>query len=141
MSFRDYILAGQYFDNAYGITEHWEEYDRRQIDTQYSRYLIETHLYGKSSGDWFDNLTKAINIILTLIGGDSVEHHPYRVATSILEYCEKYENLFTQDQRDKVISFSREIISNIEKIPDRYRRHKYVISCEKSMLSLIDYFR
>ena len=127
--------AEKYFDTAYSFARAWE-YDTYQIDNHYARFLLVWSVEREDSDSCMDYFRRARNIIQNQIR-DRRRHYPYRVATSIHEFYERYQNELSQAHLSEVRQAASYIARQIEGLPDGIRYHRNVSECNSAMRQII----
>ncbi len=128
--------AEKYFDTAYSYARA-RGYDTYQIDNHYARFLLVWAVKREDSESCMDYFRRARNIIQNQIS-DRRRHYPYRVATSIHEFYEKYQTELSQVHLNEIRQAASYIARQIEVLPDGIKYHRNVSECSTAMRRIIE---
>ena len=128
--------AEKYFDTAYSYVRA-RGYDTYQIDNHYARFLLVWSVEREDSESCIDYFRRARNIIQNQIR-DRRRHYPYRVATSIGEFYEKYQTELSQAHLNELGQAASYIARQIEALPEGIRYHRNVSEYNAAMRRIIE---
>lgn len=136
LSSRDYPIAKQYFDTAYGYAKSSPDFDTYQIDNHYARYLIENEVINGSLETCMDVFIHVHSILSNKNDANSNRHYPIRVAINYGRFHDVfYHKLKKSDQAVFLLS-CKEIMDRIDqykKVTDKRSRNKNVEKCEEEI--------
>lgn len=140
LSSRDYPIAKQYFDTAYGYAKMDSDFDTYQIDNHYARYMIENEIINGSIESCMDIFIKVHAILSNKNDANSNRHYPLRVAINYGRFYDVYyKNLQDSDKSLFIIS-CKEILQRVDqykKAISEKARNRNVYKCEEEMMRIL----
>ena len=123
LTFLNYKVAQQYFDNAYELIDKKEYYDSSYIDTQQARlYLMHAIHEEKNGMKIFGDFKKADMLLSNL------DNTVYKFRQVILYYdlYEKKYNILPKRDKEEYIKICAQMKRNIElHVPEKYEIHTH----------------
>ncbi|MCC8171417.1 MAG: SIR2 family protein [Parabacteroides sp.] len=140
LSSRDYPIAKQYFDTAYGYAKSASDFDTYQIDNHYARYLIENEIINGAPDTCMEVFIQVHTILSNKSDANSNRHYPIRVAINYGRFYEIfYKTLKEADQAVFILS-CKEILDRIDqykKVTDERAWNKNVKKCEDELTRIL----
>jgi hypothetical protein len=118
--------AELYFNAAYALVK--PGYDTFQIDNHFARLQLEKALQTPGVDDGIVLVDKARIIILQQMGKE-IRYYPYRVASGLFRFYERFKSSFTPLHRKYFVRAFEEIKKRSESTTGQLRNNRYVIEC------------
>lgn len=99
----DLNQADVYIRNAYAIADKKQDFDKTQIDNQYSRLLMEKCIR-ENCADHYDLFKKVHDIISHPRSLEDNKYYPFRVATRYYDYYQKYFSKLDINQKKTFVN-------------------------------------
>ena len=128
MFIKDYPIAKQYFDNAYGTAANDPYYDTKYIDNQMARWHLEFGLTKVDQTEVFAHLESAYK----LLASQDIDYYFCKQAKYFDDYFKIFYADFTKKNKAKFVTMCRNIslrFSKSEKFIDRHHG-AYSTECE-----------
>lgn len=116
MFIKDFPLAKQYFDNAYGTAETTPYYDTKYIDNQMARWHLEFGLTKVNSAEVFGHLQSAYK----LLSSQDIDYYFCKQAV----FFKDYYHIFYQGFNNK---YKAQFLTMCEKISTRFLKSRNFI--------------
>jgi len=81
---------------------------------------------------------KARKIIDRQVKDERFLHYPYRVALSYVNFYERFENKISQNDREEIGRAAKYIQKNIENLPGKIQRRKYINKCYSEIMPMVE---
>jgi hypothetical protein len=131
------------FKTAFAKAKSDAEWDAYQIDNHYARFRVARALAKDMTdpAEAEDELRKAMHVILEQTGKNDNEHFPYRVASSVKSYFDRYHELFTDEFRTYILTTCELVLNRALALEHSLRTHDDVIRCIRSLKQLLGKFK
>lgn len=138
LTLRDYPSSKQYFDTAYALARSRPGYDPSYIDNHYARFLLRTTIDKGIHETAMTYFNDAATILLRQVHRHENRHYPYRVATLIEEFFNKFAPAFSVDERRRIVAVGREVLDAMEQLESHVRGRPDVSECQRRLLTMIE---
>lgn len=139
MSFRDYSIAKDLFETAYANADGMTSYDTYQIDNHYARFLLESSIENADWGNAWENFRNAHRILIKQMGSKKQGHYPYRVASSYLDFIEKFQNEMSGEDISDFIDSCDEVEGFAKELKGDITRNRYINDCKHTIKRAVEY--
>ena len=136
MFIKDFPMAKQYFDNAYGTAKNITYYDTKYIDNQMARWHFEFGLTKLKPSDVFDHLQAAYK----LLSSQDIDYYFCKQARFFESYFKAFYQNFTKKNKANFQNMCEKILARFSKSKGFIERHHgaYTDRCEAMFSSIID---
>jgi hypothetical protein len=126
-----------YFDTSYSLAaKKIKKYDTFMIDNHYARFLLVEAVKEFEHEEAMNNFREARTIIRLQIRFER-RHYTYRVAASLKEFMDRFENSLSASELEEVVSIAKEVSERIAKLPEGRQNHYNVVDCDKAMRYIV----
>ncbi|QNO28245.1 SIR2 family protein [Sphingopyxis sp. OPL5] len=132
----DLEKAKLYLDTAYARASKIDGYHTRHMDNAYARYLVKKAISEVVTVDAF-KLLKEANTILIRQARTEKNHMSYRVARSYSAFYSSHRNSMSQEQRNELEGYSKDLIELIPRLNLDSIGKREVEICKRELESII----
>lgn len=133
----DFERAQKYFESAYSFAKAKRDYNTRQIDNHYARFLLLRACRSGSSAGCMPSFRKARKIIFEQIQSERL-HYPYRVANVLRELYDTFASVLPATDLMEIARAAKFISDQIDRSALPFQQMRSVADCRKSMQHILD---
>lgn len=132
-----------YFNNAYAFgRDKSEDFDSYQIDTHYSRYLLERQIFEGERDEAFSVFQQAHTLIIGNRNKSENLHYPLRQTKHYYEFYTKFFNDFSDSEKALFMFSCKQVLDKIEAYNNaifrlKRRKHPEVAYTERKLKEII----
>lgn len=126
---RDFILAENFFKNAYSYAAKKDSFDTYQIDNHYARFLLENEINSGNDKTCMDVFLRAHRILMDTKHDKDTKYYPFRVARNYKPFYNRFYKNMTRKNKKLFVHSCEEMLEMIEryyKVAPAYANRKDV---------------
>jgi hypothetical protein len=135
MFIKDYPIAKQYFDNAYGSSKNDPNYDTKYIDNQMARWHLEYGMTKTDSKESYEHFSSACR----LLASQNVDYYFCKQAKLIEQYYFNVYSSFSRKHKTEFEKLCKNILKRFETQKRFIESHNgaYVDECESMIAAVL----
>lgn len=136
LSFPDLDEAGIYFENSYAYAEKLGNYNTRQIDNHFARYLLER---SKAEGDAdkaYRHFIKAHELLMPQFNQTDL-YYPYRVAKGYYGFFFKHFKKLASEQKSEFLLACQMILEGMRRLDFSVMNNRFVKECKNNLQEIM----
>lgn len=133
--FEEFDRAKRYFKTAYSLAKKMD-FNTFQIDNHFARFNLLYAINKNKKSECMKYFRKA-RIIINRQAKDERLHYSYRVATTYADFYDKFEPIFTLEDKKEIGRAANYLLLRIENLPSNRKKKIYIYQCKEAMEHIV----